>query len=285
MAAQGRGAAFNDEPRVEITSMTDNEIKFELSRMSLSLANSFRRVMTAEVPTLAIDAVHITQNSSVLHDEFIAHRLGLIPLTSESANKFNYARECTVCDDGCHECQVKLTLDVKCTSDEIMNVTTEHLRSELEDGDTPVMPVTSRSRGEYETEHPILICKLNRGQAIRLTAYAKKGFGKEHAKWSPVTGIGFEYDPDNALRHTFYEIPNMWPKSEHSNLPETEHEADFVYDKEPDKFFFNVESSGALAPEKICLVALDTLYSKLHAIEKSLSSKMDEIRQIKEARQ
>lgn len=38
--------------------------------------------------------------------------------------------------------------------------------------------VTSRARGQYETEHPILICKLNKGQSIRLTAYAKKGFGK-----------------------------------------------------------------------------------------------------------
>jgi DNA-directed RNA polymerase alpha subunit len=43
MAKDSRSAAFNDEPRVEITSMSDNEIKFELSRMSLSMANSFRR--------------------------------------------------------------------------------------------------------------------------------------------------------------------------------------------------------------------------------------------------
>eukprot|EP00045_Choanoeca_perplexa_P009808 m.95956 g.95956 ORF g.95956 m.95956 type:complete len:201 (-) comp15035_c0_seq12:1361-1963(-) len=176
--AESRIAAFNDEPEVKITSMNESEMKFELSRMSLSMANSFRRVMIAEVPTLAIDAVHITQNTSVLHDEFIAHRLGLIPLTSDSYSKFSYARDCNNCAAGCGQCQVKLTLDVRCTSDEVMHVTTEHLLSELEGGDQPVVPATSRARGQYETEHPILICKLNKGQSIRLTAYAKKGFGK-----------------------------------------------------------------------------------------------------------
>lgn len=133
------GASYQRFPKVKIRELRDDYAKFELRDTDASMANALRRVMIAEVPTIAIDLVEIEVNSSVLNDEFIAHRLGLIPLTSERAMSMRFSRDCDACDgDGqCEFCSVEFHLRAKCHSDQTLDVTSKDLIS----SDHTVVPV------------------------------------------------------------------------------------------------------------------------------------------------
>lgn len=57
--------------------------QFDLIHTDAAIANTLRRIMIAEVPTLAIESVYVSNNTSIIQDEVLAHRLGLVPLRGD----------------------------------------------------------------------------------------------------------------------------------------------------------------------------------------------------------
>src|SRR5574339_742949 len=93
-------------PSVEVVEKSNERIVVKFNNIPRQYVNSLRRLAISEVPTLAIDDIVILENSSVMHDEAIAHRLGLIPLRTE-LNRFVFSNQCD-CNNtlGCSKCRV-----------------------------------------------------------------------------------------------------------------------------------------------------------------------------------
>ncbi|KAL9949543.1 45 kDa subunit of RNA polymerase II [Verticillium nonalfalfae] len=250
-------------PSVKISNTEADRVVFNLSNCHLSFANSLRRVIQAEVPIVAIDLVEIEANTSVLADEFIAHRLGLIPLHSKEAASLHYSRDCD-CEQYCDNCSVKLTLHARCTSDDIMKVYASDLVVDsFRQNNTVGNPVITDPDGLGS-----LIAKLRRGQELKVTCIAKKGIAKEHAKWMPTSAVGFEYDPHNKLHHIdlWYETDaaTEWPKSRNADQEDPPQEGEpFDFDAKPGRFYFDVETVGSLDPDQIIQEGIKIMQEKL----------------------
>ncbi|GAA5949036.1 hypothetical protein JCM3765_003989 [Sporobolomyces pararoseus] len=269
------GSLDGSDLRVKITSVKDDSLHFILDGVHLGLANSLRRAMISRIDTLAIDQVQITENTSVLPDEMIAHRLGLVPLNSENLERHipNYNRECT-CDAFCEKCSVVLTLDAVCTTSSTMEVTSRNLIIEGQNRSLVGQPAMS---SDPKLSQGIMLAKLTKGQEIHMRCIAVKGRALEHAKWSPVSAVGFEYDPYNKLRHTdlWFEVgtkaEDEWPVSENGKYEKKPEENDaFEFNEKPSRFYYDIEAVGQLKPEEIVLKSFDALIVQLGQLRQGL---------------
>lgn len=147
----------------------DNILALRAEDIEASYINTLRRYMSSRVPTIAIDFVEFKDNSGILYDEMVAHRMGMIPLTTDSET-YRLPQEQWDEPTGNPREEVELTLSVSAGKQEVV-VKAKDFKSK----DAKIQPV-----------HPEMpITKLIKGQAIECVAYARMGTGEEHAKWSP----------------------------------------------------------------------------------------------------
>ncbi len=148
----------------------------------LPLVNAVRRMCYIGVPVMAVDYVEVFENNTVLYDEIIAHRLAMVPLTSEEAlEKYGKPEECRDAELGDPRCYAVLRLEVETSQGEERVI----YSGDLEPQDPDVRPVYPNM--------PIVIMVPE--QKLRLQAYARLGYGSEHAKWMPVSIAAHRYLP------------------------------------------------------------------------------------------
>jgi len=144
---------------LKIINENEQKVSVEIKGVPIQYANALRRICLNGVPVYAVESVDILDNSSVLADEGIAHRIGLIPLKTDlEASK-----------DGNETDKIMITLDSG-VSDETRTV----LSGELKSQDSNVIP----------TSNDIPIVTLAPGQSLKFEAYARLGKGTEHARWN-----------------------------------------------------------------------------------------------------
>ena len=106
---------FKKGLKIKINSCSDDLLRLDISGIDPSIANAIRRVMISEVPTVAIDKVHLWQNTGVIQDEILCHRLGLIPIWVPDIDSIESAKE--EGDDFDISGAIKFKLHVKCPMD------------------------------------------------------------------------------------------------------------------------------------------------------------------------
>lgn len=325
---------FRNEFDLNILEEKDDELVFELIGCDVSFANALRRILLAEVPTVALEYVYIINNTSLLHDEVLAHRLGLVPLNVDP----RLFEDLEDPDEATDLNTVVFKLHVSCSSGSKANGNEEKddtdnsmqdIPSVIENDidleslgaarkqaiETPGRPYTKHvyskdlewvPQGSQEKHFPegirpvhddILIAKLRPGQEIFLEAHARRGIGRDHAKFSPVATACYRlyteidliesvYDEDARELVHLYEpgvfelvpakkkgkeveakVCNSYACTMSRNYMRNPRLAKAIKMRRiPNHFIFSVESVGMQKPAVLVAEALKVLQQKCHSL-------------------
>lgn len=205
-------ALFASRLSMAVSVCNEEELVFDMAGLDAPLVNALRRILLAEVPSVAIERVLIRNNTSIVHDEMLAHRLGLVPLRVD----IGALEDVPPPADGVDPTTVPYTsanhvvlrLKVRCSevpgappdAPPTVRYKNAHVLSKSLQW-TPVGDQAAWLVDGVEPVHDdILLAKLRPGQEIDIEAHAIRGVGRVHAKWSPVATAFYRMLPEVTLR-------------------------------------------------------------------------------------
>lgn len=268
--------------KIEVLEKDEANLRLIIRDVDVPLMNALRRIALAQVPSMAIDEVVMIENSSILQDEIIAHRLGLTPLKTD-LDSYNLPEDCECQSEfGCNLCRVTLTIDADSTEG-----TRTVYSGELVSENPQITPVSDK----------IPLIKLAKGQKLKLEAYARLGKGQNHAKWQPVSVCAYKYYPKIGISKECTncgKCVDICPKkvlAMKDNKVEVkdllacnlcmdcvgvcpQKPAAITVEWEKNAFIMNIESTGALPPERIIQEAAKILDKQLKEFKKKLKAEV-----------
>ena len=245
---------MSEEYEVEFVERDERSAMFLVRGVTPAFANGIRRAMIADVPTFSIDTVRVIENTSVMFNEQIALRLGLVPLTTP--------------DDYRPDDTVTLAIDVEGPD--------TAYSGDLVSSDEQVQPA----------DENVPIIELKEDQRLELEADAELGRGKDHAKHQGGVAVGyrhlqhvevvdekgeFEDDDPEIIRGVIEDDGGLVAAEAFDNdltqrYPGKELEVEDV----PNAFVFSVETDGSLAVEDLVVEAVETIETRAEELESAV---------------
>lgn len=294
---------FAQECTVKITHLSSEDVRFDLLGTDAPIANAIRRILISEVPTMAIETVLIHDNTSIMHDEMLAHRLGLVPLAIDP-RPFKTWVKGEGRPDGTNSVRFELKAHCKFTNQSMApshahappktlykgsQVLSRLLRYQPQAGSVQL------ARDPQPVNDDLLLTKLRPGQAIDIECIATKGIGKEHAKWSPVATASYKMIPEVTMRREVsgddaQELAALCPQKVfdiedgvavvarprncsmcRECIRGEERAKNVELTRKRTHFLFEVESTGQLSAPTLVLEALNILIEKCDTVEKAVN--------------
>jgi len=300
-------ARFEQKCRLQVQRLSQRSVEFDLEGVDAPIANAIRRVLIAEVPTIAIEHIYVWNNTSVIQDEVLSHRLGLVPLNVNPRllNMREAGETPTDLDT------VVFRLNIKCEHNPQAPQNSEdpvvkYINSNVHASDVEWVPQGDQEemfvdKKPAPTNGNILLAKLRPGQEIELEMHAVKGVGSEHAKWSPVATATYRLMPHIKLlgpipSHLSEKFSSCFspgvieivkdptgkssvkvanPRNDTVSREALRHKEfeDLVeLGRIRDFFIFQVESEGAYPPEELVPEAISVLRRKIADVRKAVAS-------------
>lgn len=288
---------FKDGFEIDISLIGERCANFDLIGIDTSITNAFRRIMISDVPSVAAETIYVFNNTSVIQDEVLAHRIGLIPLKVDPDTLSWIDPSTSEADRFTDENTIVLTLDISCTRNPDAPAGSTDPKQMYRNSNVYAKDLKFESQGRQvelfknnpvvPTDPNILLAKLRPGQEISLRAHCILGVGSDHAKFSPVSTASYRLMPVIDIREPISgTLAKKFQKCFPSGVIGIDNKGDaYVKDarkdtvsrevlrhpefdgkvklgRKRDHFIFNVESTGAMPPVEIFYKSVRVLKNK-----------------------